>query len=123
MRQITITAGSVSLKAELVDNDTGNAIFDALPIKGHANVWGDEIYFGIPITLGSSDDARDEMGIGELAYWPPGHAFCIFYGRTPASIGNEPRAASAANPFGNIIGDATVFRQIADGTEVIIEEA
>lgn len=123
MRTISITAGSVSMTAELADNETADEIFEALPIKGSANIWGDEIYFGIPLNLAQAPDATDVMEVGTLAYWPPGHAFCIFFGRTPASQGSEPRMASPGNIFGKITGDATAFRQVSDGTPVIIEEA
>ncbi len=123
MRTISITAGSVSMTAELADNETANAIFNALPIKGRANVWGDEIYFGIPLDIDNAADARDVVEVGELAYWPPGHAFCIFFGPTPASLEDEPRAASPVNPFGQVVGDATEFRQVPDGTEVVIDAA
>ncbi len=123
MRTISITAGAVTMTAELADNDTADAIYDTLPISGSANVWGDEIYFGIPVTVGPASDATDVMDIGTLAYWPPGHAFCIFFGRTPASIGDEPRMASPGNIFGKVNGNAADFRLVKDGTEVIIDKA
>jgi uncharacterized protein len=61
--------------------------------------------------------------MGALAYWPPGNAFCIFFGKTPASRGDEIRAASAVNSVGSIEGDATVFKRVAGGTTVTIEAA
>jgi hypothetical protein len=69
------------------------------------NVWGDEIYFSIRVYL-DLEEGREIMELGELAYWPPGNAFCVFYGRTPASMDERPRAASAASPVGKIEGDA-----------------
>lgn len=111
------------MTAELYDSETADAIFDALPIKGSANVWGDEIYFGIPVSMGPEAGATDVMEVGSLAYWPPGNAFCIFFGRTPASEGSEPRMASPGNIFGKITGDATEFRKVSGGTSVVIEEA
>lgn len=121
MRQIKITAGSVVAIADLHDNPTADAIWEALPIKGEINTWGDEIYFDVPVFLEASVDAREAVAVGELGYWPPGHAFCIFFGPTPVSQGDEPRAASAVNVFGCVAGDATVFRQVADGETVFIE--
>lgn len=122
MRTISVTAGDVSLTAELADNETANSIYDALPITGSANVWGDEIYFGIPVDVELASDATDLMDVGSLAYWPPGHAFCIFFGPTPASRGDEPRMASPGNIFGQINGNATDFRQVSDGTTVVIDK-
>jgi len=67
-----------------------------------------------------SDDAVEEVEVGDLAYWPPGNAFCIFFGPTPVSRGDRPRAASPVNVFGRLLGDATAFRAVSDGTEVTI---
>jgi hypothetical protein len=118
MRRITITAGDVSATAELFDGPTADAIWEALPIEAAANTWGDEIYFGIPVTAEEEPDARADVAVGDLGYWPPGHAFCIFYGRTPASTGEAPRAASPVNVIGRVLGDATMFRNVRSGAVV-----
>lgn len=123
MRQIRITAGKVSALANLIDNPTADAIWNALPLEARGNTWGDEIYFGIPVTIEEAPDASDLVDMGSLAYWPPGRAFCIFFGRTPASRGDDIRAASAVNRFGSVIGDATVFKQVPNGEKVRIEKA
>jgi len=121
MRQIKIKAGPVEAIADLDDCPTADAIWEALPITGQANTWGDEIYFEVPVFLDPSADAREAVAVSELGYWPPGHAFCIFFGRTPASQGDEPRAASAVNVFGRLAGDATIFHQVRSGETVFIE--
>lgn len=123
MHQIQITAGKVSAAALLFDNKTANAIWDALPIDAQVNTWGEEIYFGIPVHLDESDDARETVDMGHLGYWPSGHAFCIFFGPTPISRGNEIRPASAVNVFGQIEGDATVFKKVGGGDRIHIEKA
>lgn len=122
MRKLRITAGTVSATATLNASATATAIWQALPLEARANTWGDEIYFGIPVHLGE-DNAQAIVGLGDLGYWPPGHAFCIFFGRTPMSRGNEIRPASAVNVFGQVDGDATVFTQVADGTPITIVRA
>ncbi len=122
MRSIIISAQGVSAKALLHDNATADAIWKALPIQGRVNRWGEEIYFSIPVSLKEAGDARDELQMGELGYWPPGKAFCIFFGPTPASRGNEIRAASKVNVFGRISGDAKVFTKVADGAVISIKE-
>ncbi len=123
MRKITITAGKIRAEAELNDSPTAEAIWRALPIEGRANTWGDEIYFEIPVEQEGAPEARAEVEVGELGYWPPGAAFCIFFGRTPASRGDKPRAASPVNPLGRIVGDATVFRSVPDGEKVRLQAA
>ena len=118
--QLRITIGSISLVASLRENATAAAILDALPIESQANRWGEEIYFTIPVQLAESEDAREVMDIGELGYWPTGSAFCIFFGPTPVSQGNEPRAYSNVNPFGHMEGDATQFSAVKDGERITI---
>lgn len=101
---------------------TAKAITSSLPIKAKASRWGDEIYFRIPVSL-DEENSQEEVEIGDLGYWPPGNGFCIFFGRTPASTGNKPKAASPVNVFGKIIGNATVFSKIKNGEEVRIKKA
>ncbi|MBC7236133.1 MAG: hypothetical protein H5T69_09840 [Chloroflexi bacterium] len=122
MRKIKITAGAVTATATLNNSKTADAIWNALPIQANANTWGDEIYFGIPVHLGE-ENGQEVVELGDLGYWPPGHAFCIFFGRTPVSRGNEIRPASAVNVFGKIEGDPRVFTKVSGGTKVVIERA
>lgn len=118
MHKITITAGEVSLEVELNDSPTAQQIWDALPLIGAANVWGDEIYFEIPVIAKQAPDARAEVEIGELGYWPVGRAFCIFFGPTPVSTDDRPRAYSPVNVVGRVLGDATQLRAVVDNTPV-----
>ena len=120
---ITITAGKVSLPATLNDSASALAIGKALPIEARANRWGEEIYFKIPVQLEEAGDARAEMQVGELAYWAPGSAFCIFFGPTPVSQGSAPRAASPVNPLGKVDGDATAFKAVRSRDKIRIEAA
>lgn len=121
-QRIRIKAGDLQLVAELNDSATARAVAAALPVKGRGNRWGDEIYFAIPVKETEAADARDEMEVGELAYWPPGNAFCILFGKTPASTGDKPQMASPSNPIGRVLDDATVLRNVANGAEVVVEK-
>jgi hypothetical protein len=121
--RITITAGSVSMQAELNDSTTAKKINESLPITGRANTWGDEIYFEIPVQAEQAADARADVEVGELGYWPVGRAFCIFFGPTPASTGEQPRAASPVNVVGRVSGDAAAFRQVPAGATVTLESS
>ncbi len=123
MATIIISAGTVSLQAELSDSPTAREIWEALPIEGAARIWGDEIYFEIPVTAKQAPDARAEVDVGELGYWPVGRAFCIFFGPTPASTDEQPRAYSPVNILGRVLGDATVLRAVKDGELVRLERA
>ena len=120
-RRISVTAGDVSVTATLNDSDTAGLLWDALPLEASANTWGDEIYFRIAVQADEEDGASDVVDMGAVAYWPPGQALCLFFGRTPASRGDEIRAASAVNVMGAIDGDATALKQVRSGTRVVVE--
>ena len=119
--RIKINVGEVSLKATLNDSLTASRIWEALPLQGNANCWGDEIYFSIPVKLEEADDARQDMEVGELAYWPSGSALCIFFGPTPVSTDDTPRAYSNVNPFGRIDEDPAPLLKVQSGDEVTVE--
>ncbi len=120
-RTMRISAGTVQAEAVLNDSPTATQIWEALPLEARGNTWGEEIYFSIPVKAEEEPGAREVMAVGEIAYWPPGNAFCIFFGRTPASTDARPRAASAVNPIGRIQGDATAFRAVPSGARVRLE--
>jgi hypothetical protein len=121
MRRIRISAGEVRTTAVLKENATASAVWEALPIEASGNTWGEEIYFGIPVQVAREEGASDLVELGDLGYWPPGQAFCIFFGPTPASSGKEIRAASAVNVFGKIEGDAKAFKRVRQGDKVRLE--
>jgi hypothetical protein len=120
-RRIRIHAGAISSDAELNDSLTAVAIHSALPLEAAAQTWGDEIYFRIPVEHKLDDTAVEVVAVGDLGYWPTGRAFCIFFGPTPASRGDEIRPASAVNLVGKIVGDAKAFRTVQDGDLVRLE--
>jgi uncharacterized protein len=107
--KVEIEVGAKTLEAELFDTELGRMVADILPIEGDASPWGDELYFAMDIVW-DPVNPQEVMEIGDLAYWPPGNAFCIFYGPTPASQGSEPRIASPGEVFGRITGDAAVLK-------------
>jgi len=122
-KAISIHIGNSSFLAELNDSATAGAIFDALPIAASGQRWGGEIYFSIPVGCELEAGSRDVLAAGELGYWPSGQAFCIFFGPTPASEGDEIRAASAVNIVGKLTGDFSALRDVPDGAQVTIEKA
>jgi len=121
MKRIVIRAGMVEVAAELNSSPTAEAIWRELPITGSANTWGEEIYFRIPVSCDLESSARDVLELGELGYWPPGRAFCIFFGKTPISAPGEIRAASAVTVVGRLLGDPKRFLKVRDGEAVRLE--
>ena len=119
--KIKITAGTVSMEAELNDTSTAHMIWNALPMDKHGNTWGDEIYFSIPVKA-QEENAKAVVEKGDIAYWPPGKAFCIFFGPTPASRGDDIRPASPVNVVGKLLGNPEDFKKVADGEKVLLEK-
>ena len=120
-KKITITVEEINIEAELNNNMTAEKIWQLLPIEGQVNTWGDEIYFSIGENIELEKNADEVVSMGDLAYWPPGKAFCIFFGTTPASHGNDIRAASPVNVFGKVVGDPTVLKQVSSGAKINIQ--
>lgn len=121
-QRIRIIAGPVEAEAILNGGKTARAIWEALPLSAKAETWGDEIYFSIPLRL-KAEELRDVVELGALGYWPPGQAFCIFFGPTPASRGAEIRPASPVTVFGRVEGDPQVFKKVSSGTPVRVTRA
>ena len=121
MDKISISVENVSVEAEMFDTPTAGKILEALPFESAANVWGDEIYFDIPLKIDPEPDARVDVAIGDLAYWPAGPAFCIFFGPTPVSTGDQPRAYSPVNVFGRISEDVGPLKSVAGGAAIHVK--
>ena len=118
MRKIIISVEGLEVPAVLNDSKTADAIWDNLPIEGAANVWGDEIYFDIAVEIEQEADARAGVEVGELGYWPMGSGFCIFFGPTPVSTDEKPKAYSPVNVFGRVTGDTELFKEVSQGAVV-----
>ena len=113
--QIRIRAGQLTMEAELNESPTSLALYAAMPLSARANTWGDEVYFSIPVKQKLDNTAAETVQVGDLGYWPSGQAFCIFFGPTPVSRGDEIRPASAVNIIGKVTGDARAFKAVKDG--------
>ena len=123
MTKIIIAVENISMEAELLDTPTARRIAQALPLEGSANVWGDEIYFDVPLTIDQEPNASQDVAVGDLGYWPAGPAFCIFFGPTPVSTGDQPRAYSPVNVFGRVLGDPQLFKSVSGGAAIKISAA
>ena len=119
-KRIYIKSGPLQLEATLNDTDLAASLWSALPISAAANTWGDEIYFGIPVDA-ELENAQEVVDLGDLAYWPPGRAFCVFFGPTPASRGDEIRPASAVTVIGKVEGDSTILKRVQQGDSVTLK--
>ena len=121
LQVIRIKAGPIQVQAELNNTRTAKALLDILPVKATANTWGDEIYFDVPLNV-EIENGREVVEMGDVAYWPDGPSLCLFFGRTPASRGDEIRAASPVTVVGRIVGDPKVLKSVRSGAEVTVEK-
>jgi hypothetical protein len=121
--KIVIEIVGQQFPAELDDSPTAGKIGAALPIEGKVSTWGEEIYFSIPVEVELDDSAKEVVELGDLGYWPVGRAFCMFFGRTPMSDGDEIRPYSAVNVIGKLQCDLEPLKKIRDGEDVLIREA
>jgi uncharacterized protein len=120
---IVITAGDQKINGFLDDSPTAKALAAALPIEADAQFWGEEIYFPVPQVVAELDDtAAVVVNVGDLAYWPTGRAFCIFFGLTPTSVPGEIRPASAVNLVGRATDDPCCLKLVKAGAQVRIEK-
>jgi hypothetical protein len=119
---IKITAGDVEVSGELNDTDCGNMIAEALPVEADASTWGEEIYFSIDVDC-PGEDMQAAVELGDLGYWPPGSAFCMFFGMTPMSTEEEIRPASPVMVVGKMEGDLEALKSVGAGETVTVERA
>ena len=120
MTNIRIQVDDIEVYGTLSGSDTAKSVLSVLPLSSSFNTWGDEIYFPIPIEMDITD-GQEIVSDGDIAYWPPGHALCIFYGQTPASKEGEIRAASEVSVIGAIQGDSQVLKAANKRATISVE--
>jgi hypothetical protein len=121
MKKIIIKTEHHEMQAELNDTKTAELIWEKLPLEGKANIWGNEIYFEVPIKT-ELENGRDIINKGEIGYWPLGNAVCFFFGPTPVSQGEEIRAASPVSIIGNIIEKIELLKEVKSGEKIRLEK-
>ena len=121
-KRIRIKIDDLSLEAELNDDPNADALWEKLPLTVRMSRWGDEYYGNCGLTVRESPESRTVMEIGELALWPPGSALCIFFGATPASTDERPRAASAVVPIGRLVDDPSPLKNLGGSVQITVEK-
>jgi len=117
--EIKISVGGVEVAGWLNETNTANKVLDVMPITGEINLWGDEIYFTIPVDTGP-ENAKETVSVGDIAYWPQGNAMCIFLGKTPISRGDEVKPISPVNIIGGIEGVEKLLGKVKQGEEITV---
>ncbi len=119
--KIRLKFGTKETTAVLNDSETARQFNSKLPMQVSLSRWGDEYYGNCGITVQPSKEAREQMDIGELAIWPQGSALCIFFGPTPASTDERPRAISPVNPIGVLEGDIEFLKNLPASISVEVD--
>ena len=109
--RIVAEEANISMTASLNESETAKKLLKLLPFESHAQTWGDEVYFETPLKA-PEQDSHAKVPSGTIAYWPPGHAFCIFFGQEPYS---------PVNVLGTLDGDARLFARVKSGDKVRVE--
>jgi hypothetical protein len=120
MKAYTKSSGEVQIKFTGSNRKTADAVWAGLPFESDAERWGDEVYFRIPVKLGE-ENVQTVVKVGDVAYWPPGTSMCIFFGPTPVSETDEPKAYSPVNVFARVVGDPMVFKRVKNGEKIRVE--
>jgi len=120
--KVRITAGKVSLEAELRDTPTTRLLIEALPFDAQAQTWGDEVYFSTPVSAKLEPDARQVVEPGTVCFWTEGNALALPFGRTPISTDERPKLASRCNVLGQL-HDFSGLKAIRSGQKIRVERA
>lgn len=123
MPKIKIFIEGIVINAELYNTDCGMKIYQSLPIESIINEWGDEFYFSVPVVFKNDHTATKVVKAGDICYWPPGRALCIFFGPTPISTNDDPLPASEVNIVGRILDDPKIFKKMKGSKNIRIEDA
>jgi hypothetical protein len=106
---------------ELAEGLTAGEIWGRLPLEARAKLWGEEIYFSIPVSVGPEAEARETVEVGDVGYWPPENALCLFFGPTPASVDEKPRATSPVTVVGKIVEGLDSAKLVGSGETLRVE--
>jgi len=120
---LRITAGRVSIEAELADTPTTRALAAAVPFESRAQTWGEEVYFTTPVSAALEAGAAQVVDPGTVCFWTEGDAIALPYGRTPISTDARPRLAARCNLLGRVVGDARTLAGVRAGDRVSVEKA
>jgi hypothetical protein len=124
MTEIAIEVEGVRLTGRLLGTAPALALAEQLPLELALERWGDEYYGDLGARLGAfRGDKTEVLEVGDLAYWEPGNAVCLFFGPTPASRGREPRAASPVFHLGHVEGDWAAVKALGRTVRVRLKTA
>ena len=108
------------MSAALEDTPTARALIAALPVKSSASIWGEEVYFEVPVAAKLETDAQQIVEPGTVCFWTEGGALALPFGRTPISEDARPKLVSRCNVLGRIEGDSRALASVRAGDPVTV---
>jgi len=103
--------------------NTVKAILDNLPIEVNINKWGKELYSDKTLIRAQEENAKSEVNLLDVAFWPEGSALCLFYGQTPISKPDKIEPYSPVNIVGHIVNEqGDIINKVNATTKVIIKQ-
>ena len=103
--------------------NTVKAILDNLPIEVNINKWGKELYTDKTLIRAQEENAKSEVNLLDVAFWPEGCALCLFYGPTPISKPDKIEPYSPVNIVGHIVTEqGDIINKVKATTKVIIKQ-
>ena len=121
--KLRISAGNLTFEVKLKDTPTAKALLAAAPFESRASTWGEEVYFGTPVSVKLEGDAQQIVEPGTVCFWTEGDAIALPYGRTPISTDERPKLASRCNVLGTLIGEAKELARIRPGEKITVRKA
>ena len=122
MRRVIFKTDRISVEAEFNEGKTASSIIEGLPVTAPVNTWGEEIYFQIPRVEAAGEPETLTVESGDVAFWPEGNCLCVFFGRTPASVNDEPAPASPVILVGKVAAEIGKLRNIMSGENITVAQ-
>ena len=120
--KLVLTIGQTKFEVHLLETPTAKALFEAAPVESRAQTWGEEVYFGTPVSAALEKDARQVVEPGTACFWTEGNAIALPFGRTPIFTDGRPKLASPCNVLGKIAGDPQRLREVKPGQAITVEK-
>jgi hypothetical protein len=119
-RQILIRAGSVVIRARLLNTPTAERIWQTLPLYSTAETWGQLIHFETHAESGREPKPVRRVKPGQIAYWAEEDRIVIGFGETPLSKPGEIFLPAPASLWAEALDDVTKLKSVRPGERVAV---
>lgn len=96
-----------------LEDGVGERLLSEGPLVVRASKWKEEMYFDVGVDL-EGGRLTPRVARGDVAYWPPGRALCVFYGLS--------QPYTPVRVVGRALGCLYPLRDVEDGSVARLEE-